>query len=773
MFDEDTMLECLGELYDNGFHIMPLYGVTNGKCACGYDDCENQYKHPRQHNWTNLPKPEWPEVEAHVAAGIYKQSYGVVLKDDQLVVDFDPRNNENALTQLNSALGFDIEDECMFVVETGSGGRHFYFKKDPEVKIVKNIKSIKGIDFLSKGSFVVGAGSYHKSGESYSFPLAAKSKAEDISEAPKELINLIKTKVTERKILTEEPRAELSELSSALNAIPNVDEDYDFWLSIGMALHYETGGSDDGLNLWYKWSDKSQKHDGRMMERRWASFDTSLDSPYTGGTIFKHAMDNGWHHEESTMTIDMSFLEQYINKTNKGEKYVVHKAGRQDESLELSSIPDFMKDLPGFIGEVASFNLLTAHYPLFMPAVNSGIVLASLFVGRDFTTDYSNYSGTYTMTIADTGAGKEHSTKVINNIADKVKMSHLIKGEVTGKSAIVTELYEDPRALFIKDEVAHWLQVASNKNASENKVLEVKSWMELITKQDSYFASDSFTNLREILSGNENEAARTHLKIKRPSASILAMTTPQKLSEVMNRNLITDGFLNRWIVFFAQEAPQKMNKKAKRADEIPAEILAWIESIERRVSRHAGGKSRNVSDQPINPIVLNFSSGANDSLDEYEDKILVRRSELRRSGLDAMINRNREKAMKLALVVELAKDPFAEIISKESTEFAIKLIDFTFEEMIKYLEFQVVENHIDKRYRDALIMIESYGEDGVARSELMKQKPFSSSDNKGRTDILDYLTKQVEEVYILEEGEGKGRKKHRYIAKKYLKGLTN
>jgi len=49
--------------------------------------------------------------------------------------------------------------KTQLVIQTPSGGYHYFFRKDPNFPIRKNVKEYPGIDFLSAGSYLVGAGS--------------------------------------------------------------------------------------------------------------------------------------------------------------------------------------------------------------------------------------------------------------------------------------------------------------------------------------------------------------------------------------------------------------------------------------------------------------------------------------------------------------------------------------------------------------------------------------------------------------------------------------
>lgn len=770
MFNEDTMHEHIMDFADAGYHILLLRGVDDeGKCKCGNPDCKNQYKHPRIGSWSSAPKPTPDEVQNLIDNHVFEQSYGIVLKEDDLVVDFDPRNNESALTELNSALGIDVESESTLVIRTGSGGKHFFFKKPDDFNIVKNLSEIKGIDFLSKGSFVVGCGSHHISGDSYEFPIHDKSNPSEVGKSPETLLQLIERQEVILESAYEAGSSSISDLKEALSAIPNDDNtDYDSWLNIGMALAYETSGSIQGYALWEQWSEKSQKHDGTLMSKKWDSFGrmSSNTNPRTAGTIFRMAYENGYEQSYAN-EIDLS----KFAVRNDAEKIVIKKAV-SDEEMKIHEVPPELQKITGVMGDVVNYILSTAKYPLYMPSIAAALSFCATIIGRDFTTDYDNYSPLYIMSVAETGSGKEHPYSAISKIMYAARQEDLVKGEVTGKSAIVTELYRDPRCLFVKDEMAHWMQVIGSKNVSENKLSEVKSWMELFSKHDSTYASDSFTNLREILKNEEGvDDAKTRIIIQRPSVGLLGMTTPQKLADSMNRMMIQDGFLNRFLVMFAQEGDQMMNKNAKSTP-VPQGILSWIEVIERRVMHENKGRNalgRNNYEKPLDPVVLKFSDEAMAVLDKYEADILKNKKVLRQSKLENMIVRNREKAMRISLTFELSKNPYADKVTKESIEFAIALVDYTFDQLVEYIGVEMVESQFDKRYKEAYDTIERFGEAGVLKRDLNKMHPFKSCDGKTRNEIYQYLMVDAQKIIQYEDDTGgRGRKPHRIIASKFV-----
>lgn len=79
-------------------------------------------------------------------------------------------------------------------------------------------------------------------------------------------------------------------LTSILDAIPNDDDSYHFWLKIGMAIHAERPY--DGCEFWEYWSSKSGKHIPGDCEKKWKTF--TNNTGLTMGTLYHLAKQNGW-----------------------------------------------------------------------------------------------------------------------------------------------------------------------------------------------------------------------------------------------------------------------------------------------------------------------------------------------------------------------------------------------------------------------------------------------------------------------------------------------
>jgi GNAT superfamily N-acetyltransferase len=79
------------------------------------------------------------------------------------------------------------------------------------------------------------------------------------------------------------------DLEELLERIDPSELDYDGWLHVGMALHFETGGGPDGEQLWDQWSSRSPKYDPDYGGPKYASFSLDYPNPRTIATLQRMA----------------------------------------------------------------------------------------------------------------------------------------------------------------------------------------------------------------------------------------------------------------------------------------------------------------------------------------------------------------------------------------------------------------------------------------------------------------------------------------------------
>jgi hypothetical protein len=138
-----------------GWCVLPLHDVTRGACSCvDGTACKTPGKHPRLANWTKIATTDagtiagwwrgWPSANVGILTG---------RRSDLVVLDVDPRHGGN-----ESLAALVAEHEGLpetVAVETGGGGRHFYFRCPPGTERVRSVTLAGGLELKADGTFVV------------------------------------------------------------------------------------------------------------------------------------------------------------------------------------------------------------------------------------------------------------------------------------------------------------------------------------------------------------------------------------------------------------------------------------------------------------------------------------------------------------------------------------------------------------------------------------------------------------------------------------------
>jgi hypothetical protein len=187
----------------------------------------------------------------------------------------------------------------------GSGGRHYLFSTPSGVKIrggaSVTLGKVRrdGLDIRAEGGYIIWwplhYGQSGPMGDIKSLPAGLIDERRMDLELPAELA----AKLPPKPGTSGDFQRDLPRITEALSFIDPAD--YDPWLMVGMALHYASGGADDGLELWDSWSSGGitgvlpASYAGRAdIEYRWQSFHLDRGGGVTLGSLFNAAKAGGW-----------------------------------------------------------------------------------------------------------------------------------------------------------------------------------------------------------------------------------------------------------------------------------------------------------------------------------------------------------------------------------------------------------------------------------------------------------------------------------------------
>ena len=285
-----AMMDAAQEYARRGWYVFPVYETDGESCACNKADCTHQGKHPRSHNGlkdaTTDPQAiaawwaRWPSANIGIATGA----------SGLLVLDVDD-GGEDSLAN-HSSLPDTVE------TITGSGGRHFLFKRPEGYKFKSCSKIEPGLDVRADGGYIVAPPSIHRSGRRYEWDAMSEPDEIPLACPPEWLVKAVRGKPqakahTETTDLDDAVRVNRQGLPSytdaMLEAIPA--DDRETWISVGMALHDADPGG--GLDTWDTWSQKSDKYKDGEPAEKWLSFGPHPD-PITMRSVYHAAVNHGW-----------------------------------------------------------------------------------------------------------------------------------------------------------------------------------------------------------------------------------------------------------------------------------------------------------------------------------------------------------------------------------------------------------------------------------------------------------------------------------------------
>lgn len=249
-------------------------------------DGRERGKSPRDARWIQR-EYTWEEIDNWIDGG---GNVGVRLGSDDLVIDIDPKSEDakgataaDLETLLELELGISLASAP--AVETGSGGRHIYLKRDPDTALRGKLDAFgRAIEFKQRGTQVLAAGSKHPSGNIYRW-----LRRGDPAPAPTELIAALCRPET----LTAPPTVALgsAQLARCLEQLKPEDfRGYEEWRNLMFAVHDACHGTDEGREAFVKWStsDPPYKDEEESIRALWDAIRDDREGGRTARTLFWH-----------------------------------------------------------------------------------------------------------------------------------------------------------------------------------------------------------------------------------------------------------------------------------------------------------------------------------------------------------------------------------------------------------------------------------------------------------------------------------------------------
>lgn len=545
-----------------------------------------------------------------------------------------------------------------------------------------------------------------------------------------------------------EQRGTFAAVEDALTYIVNADLDYDSWVRIGMAIKGALG--DAGWPLFERWSASSQKFEPKTTAQAWRSF---APQRIGAGTLYKLALDNGWHPAadlqlNGEIVADgvhpaRALLEALQSPAPMGSTSVANAGNALPPPKPL---PSGWDQVGGVIADMMGLMAATAKRPQPVLALGASLCAVGALMGRKYRTESNIRSNLYVVGIAESGAGKNHSRVVINELFRRANLLQYLGGnKIASGSGLLTAIQRQPAILFQLDEFGMFLSAAADRKRSPRYVCEVLDLMtELYTTSGTtYFGV-------EYASTQHNDA---HRAIHQPCACIYGTTTPLHFWQALQAANIADGSLARFLIMESEDDFPDSNEVFGVID--PPKSL-----IDRLILIHEGGGHLSgnltnigaVDEVLVEPRVVPMTPQARAAFRQLDQALVGQLRTSRGTGYSSILARIEENATKLALIRAVSRDPVDPRIEEDDAGWGIMLSRHCAELTIREATARVSENQVESQHKRAMQILRDAGQAGMSRSEFTRRTQFM--DHRQREGVLRTLAEAglIETVMLQSKG---------------------
>ena len=390
-------------------------------------------------------------------------------------------------------------------------------------------------------------------------------------------------------------------------------------------------------------------------------------------------------------------------------------------------VPVHLLTVPGMLGKMVSYAAATCIRPQPQFDVQAAIAFGAVVLGQRYTTSGSNMSSLFLMNVGKTGSGKEHAGSVVSRVLRAAELDDLMgPAGYTSEGGVLSALKSRPAHLAVIDEFGNYLSAAGNR-ASVNQQQALSMMMECFGRQTDTVQNRGYSTVAM----TEGQKKTIEIRIKNPSLSVMAMTTPETFYDAVSGKDVASGLLNRFLIVESR-LPRTKSRRTRRIDP-PADLVEWAKAT---ASANAGDPL--VTDQgaefPPVPIELPFTDAAYDLLDEYEETLIKRQNAAKSESSASMFNRSRELAMRVSLIVSVSMG--LDDVDDVAMRWSIDYVDFYAQRAVQSMLDNMAEGDTDALRKKVAAAIKAAGPMGLKMAELIKAVPGIGNLGKPQRDGL-------------------------------------
>ena len=451
-------------------------------------------------------------------------------------------------------------------------------------------------------------------------------------------------------------------------------------------------------------------------------------------------------HTEISTTVN-SIQKTHDRKNQQAPAYI-KSTHSITEPTNLYSPPGVLKDIYDYSENIAKIS---------QPAISmqAALSVGSVAAGRMYKTDMNNFSSLFFMCIAKSGQGKENVKTVVESILDKADHSDLMAGDgYTSSGAIYSLLRYKPTHITVMDEFGKRLESIS-KASNSNKEDALQVLMETWGRCHGVLRPDNYSMMT--LNQKQQKEAMDRSTIK-PAITLVGMSVPKNFYGALSTGRIVDGFLNRFIVV-ESHVPRSVGRMIPYI-EPPKSVYDWVTDV-RQTNNEMEQIARDNAELDFKQRILTFDDDSRNLLEKLAYDLVDQQNKLEKEGLEVLLSRTREKAMRLALIGALADNKRARTISGDITQWAIDYVYYYDQLLIESCKDKVAGSEMEGRIKQILSFIRSQGEWGISKRDIDRREIFRSMKSYEVKEIIERLKNsgEIQEKDVKKSNTGRPTKR--------------
>ena len=430
--------------------------------------------------------------------------------------------------------------------------------------------------------------------------------------------------------------------------------------------------------------------------------------------------------EDSEIATTVNSIMKTHERKNQAAPSYISKNRVIKEPAELYNPPGIIKDIYQYSEQIAQIS---------QPALSlqSALGVGSVAAGRMYKSDMNNFSSLYFMCIAKSGQGKENTKTVIESVLDNSGHIDLMAGDgYTSSGAVYSLLRHKPTHITVMDEFGKRLESIA-KSSNSNKEDALQALMEAWGRCHGTIRPDNYSLMN--MSSKQQQEAMDRSTIK-PAITLMGMSVPKNFYGALSTGRIVDGFLNRFIVV-ESKLPRVVGKMVPFREPSHA-ICEWVRKM-RETKNEMEELAKNNSELDFKQRVLTFDNESKDLLTTLAYKLIEEQDALEKDGLEVLLSRTREKAMRLALICALADNHNTNIIRSDITKWAIDYVYYYDQLLVDNCEDKVAGSETESKIKQVLSFIMSQGYIGISKRDIDRREIFRSMKSYEVKEIIERL----------------------------------